>query len=176
MATLIPLTAVEPALIEHLLDAAFGEDRHARTAYRIREGTEWLEALSFAVLDEEDYLTGTIQIWPVALTDPKGRPHPMLMVGPVAVMPGRQGEGYGKALITTALGAIDPRAALPQVLIGDEPYYGAWGFTAAPTRSWHCPGPWDPTRLLVRTDSPGVLPHEGMLGPWSEEARAALAN
>lgn len=176
MATLIPLTAVEPALIEQLLDAAFGETRHARTAYRIREGTEWLEALSFAVLDEEDYLTGTIQIWPVALTDPKGRPHPMLMVGPVAVMPGRQGEGYGKALITAALGAIDPRAALPQVLIGDEPYYGAWGFTAAPTRLWHCPGPWDPARLLVRTDNPGVLPHEGMLGPWSEEARAALAN
>ena len=176
MATLIPLTAVEPALIEQLLDAAFGEDRHARTAYRIREGTEWLEALSFAVLDEEDYLTGTIQIWPVALTDPRGRPHPMLMVGPVAVMPGRQGEGYGKALITAALGAIDPRAALPQVLIGDEPYYGAWGFTAAPTRSWHCPGQWDPARLLVRTDNPGVLPHEGMLGPWSEEARAALAN
>ena len=68
MATLIPLTAVEPALIEQLLDAAFGETRHARTAYRIREGTEWLEALSFAVLDEEDYLTGSIQIWPVALT------------------------------------------------------------------------------------------------------------
>lgn len=175
MATLIPLTAVEPALIEQLLDAAFGEDRHARTAYRIREGTEWLEALSFAVLDEEDYLTGTIQIWPVALTDPKGRPHPMLMVGPVAVMPGRQGEGYGKALITAALGAIDPRAALPQVLIGDEAYYGAWGFAVAPTAAWHCPGPWDPARLLVRTDNAAVLPHEGMLGPWSEEARAALA-
>ena len=98
------------------------------------------------------------------------------MVGPVAVMPGRQGEGYGKALITAALGAIDPRAALPQVLIGDEAYYGAWGFTAAPTAAWHCPGPWDPARLLVRTDNAAVLPHEGMLGPWSEEARAALAN
>ena len=176
MATLIPLTAVEPALIEQLLDAAFGEGRHARTAYRIREGTAWLEALSFAVLDEEDYLTGSIQIWPVALTDPKGRPHPMLMVGPVAVMPGRQGEGYGKALMSAALGAIDPRAALPQVLIGDEAYYGAWGFASGPTASWRCPGPWDPARLLVRADNPGVLPLEGMLGPWSAEARAALAN
>lgn len=176
MATLIPLTAVEPALIEQLLDAAFGEARQARTAYRIREGTEWLEALSFAVLDEADYLTGSIQIWPVALTDPKGRPHPMLMVGPVAVMPGRQGEGYGKALLGAALGAIDPRAALPQILIGDEAYYGAWGFTAAHTSGWRCPGPSDPTRLLVCAENPGVLPLEGMLGPWSEEARAALAN
>lgn len=176
MATLIPLTATEPALVEQLLDTVFGEERHARTAYRIREGTEWLEALSFAVLDEEDYLTGTIQLWPVALTDPKGRAHPMLMVGPVAVMPGRQGEGYGKALMSAALGAIDPRAALPQVLIGDEAYYGAWGFAAAPTPAWRCPGPWDPARLLVRSANPAVLPLEGMLGPWSEEARAALAN
>jgi len=175
MATLIPLTAVEPALIEQLLDAAFGDDRHARTAYRIREGTEWLEALSFAALDDEDYLTGSIQIWPVALTDPRGRPHPMLMVGPVAVIPGRQGEGYGKALITAALGAIDPRAALPQVLIGDEAYYRAWNFSSDYTSTWHCPGPWDPARLLVRADNAAILPLEGMLGPWSEEAREALA-
>ena len=88
MATLVPLSAIDPALVEELLDAAFGEGRHARTAYRIREGVEWLDGLSFAALDDEDYLAGTIQLWPVALTDPQGRPHPMIMVGPVAVMPG----------------------------------------------------------------------------------------
>lgn len=175
MATIIPLSAVEPEMVEQLLDAAFGEGRHARTAYRIREGTEWLAPLSFAALDEDDYLVGTIQLWPVALTDPKGRPYPMLMVGPVAVMPGRQGEGFGKALMSAALGAIDPRAALPQVLIGDAEYYGAWGFSAAHTGGWHCPGPYEAERLLVRTDNPAVLPETGMLGPWSEEARSALA-
>ena len=107
MATIVPLSAIDPALVEELLDAAFGDGRHARTAYRIREGMDWLEALSFAALDDEDYLVGTIQLWPVALTDPKGRAHPMIMVGPVAVMPGRQGEGFGKALMAASLGAID---------------------------------------------------------------------
>ena len=107
MATLVPLSAIDPQLVEELLDASFGEGRHARTAYRIREGMDWLDALSFAALDDEDYLAGTIQLWPVALTDPQGRAHPMIMVGPVAVMPGRQGEGFGKALMAASLGAID---------------------------------------------------------------------
>ena len=173
MASLIPLSAVEPALVEQLLDAAFGADRFGRTAYAIREGTEWLPGLSFAALDEEDWLVGSIQLWPVALTDGEGRAHPMLMVGPVAVMPGRQGEGFGKALIATALGAIDPAAALPQMLIGDLDYYGQWGFSAAHTGGWLCPGPWDPARLLVRCENPEILPREGMLGPWM--ASAALA-
>ena len=173
MATLLPLSAIEPALVESLLDAAFGADRAGRTAYRIREGMDWLPGLSFAALDEEDYLAGTIQLWPVALTDDGGRTHPLLMVGPVAVMPGRQGEGFGKALIAAALGAVDPAAALPQVLIGDFDYYGRWGFSAAHTGGWQCPGPWDPARLLVRCDAPATLPREGILGPWTGAAIVA---
>lgn len=172
MASIVPLSAVEPALVEQLLDAAFGDDRHARTAYRIRTGMDWLPALSFAALDDEDYLAGTIQLWPVALTDGEGRAHPMVMVGPVAVMPALQSTGYGKALMSAAIGAVDSMAtaespALPQVMIGDEPYYGRWGFSALHTGGWRCPGPWDPARLLARSANPAVLPREGMLGPWT---------
>lgn len=172
MATLVPLSAIDPALVEELLDAAFGPDRHARTAYRIREGTQALDTLSFAALDDEDYLVGSIQLWPVALTDPEGRPHPMIMVGPVAVMPGRQGEGYGKALMAASLGAIDEgfeqgAMPLPQVMIGDPEYYDRWGFVADHTRKWYCPGPFEHHRLLARTSNPAVLPAEGMLGPWA---------
>jgi len=166
MATIVPLEAVDPQLVEDLLDTAFGPQRHARTAYLVRQGTDWLPALSFAALDDGDYLAGTIQLWPVALTDDDGRAHPMLMVGPVAVVPHLRGEGYGKALMMAALSAIDPSAPLPQVMIGDEPYYGRWGFTAAPTAGWRCPGAYDPARLLVRAANTAVLPRKGMLGPW----------
>lgn len=168
MATLLPLTAIEAESVERLLDAAFGADRHARTAYRIRAGLDWLPALSFAALDEQDSLVGSIQLWPVALTDPRDRAHPLLMVGPVAVMPGRQGEGFGKALIGAALGAIDPQAPLPQVLIGDASYYALWGFSAEHTGGWRCPGPCDPARLLARCGNPAILPREGVLGPWPQ--------
>lgn len=167
MANIIPLAEVDPALIEQLLDRAFEPERHQRTAYRLREGTDWLPGLSFAALDENDMLAGTIQCWPVALTDADGRVHPLIMVGPVAVLPEQQGRGFGKALMVASLAALDPRAPLPQVMIGDPEYYGRfWGFSNQHTGGWSLPGPWDPRRLLARCENPMVLPREGMLGPW----------
>jgi predicted N-acetyltransferase YhbS len=168
--TLIPLEQVDPAAVERVLDAAFGPDRHRRTAYAIREGTEWLPALSFAAFDSGGALAGTIQAWPVALTAPDGRAYPLIMVGPVAILPGRQGQGFGRALMAAQAqaigsGAIDPVAPPPQVLIGDEPYYGKFGFVEAPS-GWRCPGPWEPHRLLVRGASAALLPPAGVLGPW----------
>ena len=166
-AKIIPLDSGDAQMIEDLLDQAFEPGRHKRTAYKVREGVDWLPALSFAALDEEDMLAGTIQCWPVALTDPKGRRFPMIMVGPVAVLPQLQQMGYGKALMAASLGGIEPEASLPQVMIGDEDYYGRfWGFTAEYTQDWTLPGPYDPSRLLVRCDNPAVLPRAGSLGPW----------
>jgi predicted N-acetyltransferase YhbS len=165
--TLIPLDTVEPALVDALLDRAFEPERHKRTAYKVREASEWLPGLSFAAVDGEEHLVGTIQCWPVALTDPAGKRHPLIMVGPVAVLPDAQGLGIGQALMSAALAALDPRAPLPQVMIGDPEYYGRfWGFSAEHTGGWQLPGPWEPRRLLARSDNPAVLPAEGMLGPW----------
>ncbi len=166
-ANLIPLDGIDPRLVEQLLDRAFGADRHERTAYKVREGTEYLPALSFAALDDDDMLVGTIQAWPVALTDKQGRPHPLIMVGPVAVVPERQSEGFGHTLMLALTGALDPAAPLPQVLIGDAPYYGRFGFSAEPTGQWQLPGPFERDRLLVRAANPAILPREGTLGPWT---------
>ncbi len=164
---LIPLDNVDPALVEQLLDRAFEPERRTRTAYKLREGMDWLPALSFAALDGSDQLVGTIQCWPVALTDPAGRAHPIIMVGPVAVLPEQQGFGYGKALMLASLGALSPEAPLPQMMIGDPEYYERFfGFSNAHTGGWSLPGPFEQRRLLARTDNPALLPHEGMLGPW----------
>jgi predicted N-acetyltransferase YhbS len=164
---IIPLDNVDPALVEDLLDRAFEPARHTRTAYKVREGTDWLPALSFALLDEDERLAGTIQAWPVALTPPEGKRQPLIMVGPVAVVPEQQGRGFGKALMVASLAALSPEAPLPQVMIGDPEYYGRfWGFTNAPTAGWDLPGPFERHRLLVRADNPAALPKQGMLGPW----------
>lgn len=164
---IIPLDAVDPELVEELLDRAFEPERRQRTAYKVRGDTQWLPALSYAALDTDGLLAGTIQCWPVALTDPDGRAHPMIMVGPVAVLPELQNLGYGKALMAASLASLDVRAPLPQVMIGDPEYYGRfWGFANEPTGGWTLPGPWDPHRLLVRCANPAVLPRAGALGPW----------
>jgi predicted N-acetyltransferase YhbS len=171
-ANLIPLDAVDPAMIEALLDRAFDPQRQQRTAYKVRAGMDWLPALSFAALDSSEQLVGTIQCWPVALTDSTKngqtpRRHPLIMVGPVAVLPEAQGGGFGKALMTACLAALSPQAPLPQVMIGDPEYYERFfGFTNAHTGGWDLPGPFERHRLLVRCDNPAVLPATGTLGPW----------
>ncbi len=169
--TLIPLDQADSAAVEAVLDAAFGADRRTRTAYAIRRGMACLPPLCFAAFDEAGELVGTIQAFPVALTDAEVRTHPLIMVGPVAILPERQGQGFGRALMAAQRAAIDGAAAdgappLPQVLIGDLPFYARFGFVEAP-RGWRCPGPWDPARLLVRAVNPAVLPPAGMLGPWN---------
>ena len=170
-ASLIPLNAVPDDIVEQVLDRAFGRDRHARTAYRIRTGMEYLDALSFAVVDADEMLVGTIQCYPIALVDPEGRPVPLVMVGPVAVVPERQSEGFGLGLMAAMLNAEQRLAdegspPLAQVLIGDVEYYGRWGFSAAATAGWRCPGPYEPHRLLARGEALSAMPNEGMLGPW----------
>ena len=68
MSKIVPLNSQPETAIEQLLDAAFGPDRHGRTAYRIRDGMPWIPALSFAVLADDGRFIGSLQSWPVALT------------------------------------------------------------------------------------------------------------
>lgn len=164
MPELVPLASIEPARVEQLLDDAFGTDRHARTAYAVRDGTTFLDALSFAAITGET-LIGTIQCWPVLLTRDAGGEVPLIMVGPVAVAPDHQRHGTGRLLMTAAIEAADARGAGEAlILIGDPEYYGRFfGFSAALTTRWRLPGPFEQRRLLVRGSAIGD--HAGSLGP-----------
>ncbi len=160
-----PLHDAPPDAIETVLDAAFGPGRFGRTAYAIRQGMAWLPALSFA-LEDGAQLIGTIQCWPVALIGGAGEAAPLIMVGPVAVVPARQGEGHGRALMDAAMAAARDQADAPLMMIGDPEYYGRfWGFSAEPTAHWRTPGPVEPRRLLARSVRGLPLPIRGMLGP-----------
>lgn len=149
------LSLADPAAVETLLDDAFGTDRHDRTAYRIRQGMEVIAPLSLAALDN-DRLVGTLQCWPVALDDV-----PLILVGPVAVIPGLQRAGIGRAMMDALM--AKPRRD-PLVMIGDPEYYGRFfGFTADATQQWTVPGPVERHRLLCKSDI--ALPVTGVLGP-----------
>lgn len=163
MITLVPLDSIDPAMVESLLDRAFGPDRFHRTAYTIRGAGEVIAALSFAAI-ENGALVGSIQCWPIALIQ-DGVETPLVMLGPVAVEPTHQGDGIGRRLMTQALDAAaanDLDGAL--MLIGDPDYYGRFfGFTADRTAHWSAPGPVERHRLLARGDAvPNAV---GMLGP-----------
>ena len=163
--------AEDHAVIEAVLDAAFGTDRHARTAYRVRAGTVPIPNLSFVAIDK-GVMVGSLQCWPVEIRG-KGKSVPLVMLGPVAVLPELQKSGVGKALMKHALAVADQRGVEAIMLVGDAEYYGRFGFEAAPTQQWSLPGPFARHRLLARL-APGVsLPAEGDIGPRIDAHRAA---
>lgn len=156
--SIAPLTHAPSTAVEALLDAAFGADRRQRTAYRIRAGTEAEAALSFGAFDA-GVLVGSLQSWPVAVG-----PVPLVLVGPVAVAPERQGLGLGSALMERLIAAAGaPESSMPMTMIGDPDYYARWGFSSAATGGWQVPGPVERHRLLARAAA--GLPRVGMLGP-----------
>jgi len=162
VAELVAIETVTAAAVESLLDRAFGPDRHARTAYRLRAGTAPLPELSFALI-EDGALLGTIQCWPVRFLGDDGGDIPLVLVGPVAVAPERQQGGLGRRLTAAALAAADSRG-LDLMLIGDPEYYGRFfGFSAAATADWRLPGPVERHRLLAR--GAGVPHGAGEIAP-----------
>ena len=171
---LVPLSSVAPDRIEHLLDAAFGTDRHQRTAYRLREGMPVIDTLSFAAVEEKNLL-GTIQAWPASVRNSEGA-DPIILVGPVAVTPKAQGRGIGKMLMARLLETADAGAADAMVMIGDPDYYGRFfGFHADATSGWDVAGPVERHRLLARIRRPGGIRATGQLGPDPSFATGVVA-
>ena len=165
MIEILPIAAVAPADVEALLDAAFGADRHGRTAYRMRAGTEAIPGLSFAAVDAGE-LVGTLQCWPVRLASPDGTTQSLVMVGPVAVRPDRQRAGIGVALMKHMLTQADAEGRDALMLIGDPEYYDRlFGFDARETGKWDVPGPVERRRLLARLHGDRLRGLEGMIGP-----------
>jgi predicted N-acetyltransferase YhbS len=140
---------------EALLDASFGEDRHARTCQRIRDGRLPAEGLAFAAL-AEGKLVGTVRLWHVSAG---GRA--ALVLGPLAVDPSCRALGVGGALMRHAIEAARQLGHSAIILLGDAPYYARFGFVAAKAAELHLPGPFERERLL------GLELRDGALeGAW----------
>lgn len=163
MIEIVPLSRIDAALVEDLLDRAFGRDRFTRTAYKVRGDAHAIPALSFAAVDG-DVLVGSIQSWPIALIADHGAPSDLVMIGPVAVEPARQRDGIGRLLMTHMLDAARETGCNDALmLIGDPDYYGRFfGFTADATAYWRLPGPVERHRLLAK--GARVPRGAGMLG------------
>lgn len=158
---IVEAIASDSAAIEQLLDDRFGPARHARTAYRLREGVTPLGPLC-VVAREGDRLVGSAQCWPLRVRAVDGACAKLVLLGPVALAASHEGAGIGSALTQAALARADAGGFAPQLLIGDAGFYGRFGFAAGAGEAWHLPGPVDRARLLLRGDFEG-LPRHGWL-------------
>ena len=153
--------------IEALLDTCFGVDRRARTSYRLRDGADCVDGLSF-VARHNGVLIGTIRFWSIAIGTDRGAngPIPGLLLGPLAVDPSARGSGLGLKLIARGLTAARRAGHGLALLIGDEPYYARAGFRRVAPAQLALPGPCDPDRLLWRSlDGVAALPARGWVRP-----------
>jgi predicted N-acetyltransferase YhbS len=136
------LPADAPA-VDALVLAAFGPGRFAKTAERLREDAS--VAAGFVARDGAE-LRGSVRLWSILIG---GRP--ALFLGPIAVEADNRRAGLGAELVQACLNwAAEAEAGV--LLVGDAPYFGRFGFVAAP--EVRLPGPVDPRRVLWRGDGP----------------------
>lgn len=71
-------------------------------------------------------------------------------LGPIAVLPDRQGEGIGSALVAAVLVTADQRHEPSIVLLGDPGWYAHFGFETAAPHGITSPGPWPEQYFQVK--------------------------
>ena len=127
--------------VEALLDLCFAPGREALSSYRLRRGVAMVAPLCLVLRDDAGILAASIRYWPVRVD---GRP--VLLLGPVAVHPTRQGEGLGAYLIRESLAEARNLGWDRVLLVGDAPYYRRFGFRQRPDVAM--PPPTNPDRVL----------------------------
>ena len=151
---------------EQLLDRIWGPSRFEKTAERLRDGRRPAEGLSF-VAAEDGCVVGTIRLWHVCA----GPARPALLLGPLAVDEKWRGRGIGTALMRRAIAVARRRGHRAVLLVGNEPYYGRFGFSTDKTGALWLPGPYERQRLLACELMPGAL--DGARGLVGAIGRAA---
>lgn len=126
--------------VEALFDLSFGPGREALSSYRLRDGVAPVAELCL-VAREDGIVVGAIRFWPVKVGGACA-----LLLGPVAVHPTHQGEGLGGYLILEGLEHARELGWERAMLVGDEPYYGRFGFHRL--EGVEMPPPTNPSRVL----------------------------
>lgn len=129
--------------IEILLDHAFGPGRFTKVSERVREMAEFRRDLSFCAWD------GALLVGCVRMTRIRVGATEAVFLGPLAVQVDVRKFGTGGALVLAACEAARAAGFANVLLVGDEPYFGRFGFSAAPARDVRLPGPVDQRRVLV---------------------------
>ncbi|RWC90004.1 MAG: N-acetyltransferase [Mesorhizobium sp.] len=147
-------TVADVAAREALLDRAMGPKRKTKSSEKLRRGRRPSEGLAFVARDASGGVAGTVRLWDVTLGEGGSS---ALLLGPLAVDPSLKSAGIGSALMRHAIAEAARLGHAAILLVGDEPYYGRFGFSAARTGALAMPGPYERHRLLALELVEGAL-------------------
>jgi len=111
------------AEIDAMLRAAFGQAAEADLVQRLRVAGDL--ALSL-VAEEDGAVVGHVGFVPVTLEPETG--YRIWGLAPLSVLPHRQGEGIGSALVEHGIAAAADAGIGLVLVLGDQNYYGRFGF------------------------------------------------
>ncbi|AQS47002.1 GNAT family N-acetyltransferase [Thioclava sp. JM3] len=140
--------------VEALYDLCFAPGRTALSSYRLRDGVDPVRELCLT-LRQDGILAAVIRYWPVRVGGKR-----VLLLGPIAVHPTRQGEGLGGILMHESLSRAADLGWERVLLVGDAPYYQRFGFSKL--EDVEMPPPTNPDRVLGLELVPGAW--EGVHG------------
>lgn len=117
----------EPA-IRRVNELAFEGSTEADLVDKLR--TAGAIVLSMVALDDDDEIVAHALVSPVTVVTEEVEVS-LLGLGPVAVLPSRQGQGIGMQLIETSLEWVREYGHAGVVVVGDADYYSRFGFIPA---------------------------------------------
>jgi predicted N-acetyltransferase YhbS len=157
--------------VEALYDLCFAPGRTALSSYRLRDGVPTVAALCLILRDDDGTLAAAIRYWPAVIDEGRDEDgEDLLLLGPVAVHPTRQGEGLGGLLINESLSEARRLGWERVLLVGDAPYYSRFGF--AKLNGVEMPPPTNPDRILGLALKKGAW--DGIMGRVTKASGATL--
>jgi putative acetyltransferase len=121
-----PATAADLDAILAVQRAAFGRDAEAALVRRLHDAGRASVSL---VADDDGAIVGHVMFSPVTVEH--GDDGQALGLAPVGVLPARQHQGIGHALIEEGLGACFGADARAVFVLGTPGYYARFGFVRA---------------------------------------------
>ena len=140
--------------IHEINTLAFGQPEEAQIVDELRRSCD--DLVSLVAVDGEEVI-GHILFSPATIEGTGGLIHGMGLA-PMAVLPGRQREGVGSALVERGLAILRERRCPFVVVLGHPEYYPRFGFERASRRGIKAQWPGIPDDVfMVVVMVPGVM-------------------
>ena len=122
------IVAIEAVTVAAFADAPHTSHTEQFIVRALRAANELTHSI---VAEEHGQIVGHVALSPVTITDDHERKADgWYGLGPISVLPQRQGQGIGSRLMQQALTELRAMQAAGCVLLGDPAYYARFGFQA----------------------------------------------
>jgi len=147
----------DAAAVREVNRLAFGQEDEAALVDSLRNGGHAVVSL---VADDGGNIVGHI-LFSRLIIEAGDRTIEAAALAPMAVLPGRQREGIGSALVRAGLEACRKAGIAAVVVLGHPDYYPRFGFSAAAARGLDCPFPGAGDAFMALELTPGSLDLRG---------------